>query len=137
MSRDASIVLEFLDGEDYRFRLAYGQVIKLQEVRNAGPFALYLRLHGADWMVEDIREVIRLGFIGGGMDEIKAKKMVVEYVEGRPMIQCLSVAQAIIKAAVVGPPDGEDIEKKAEAASGSMTSTMDASVSPPSTAQVQ
>lgn len=137
MSRDASIVETFVDGEDYVFRLAYGQVIKLQEARNAGPFALYMRLHGPDWFAEDVREVIRLGFIGGGMDEIKAKKMVVEYVEGRPLIQTLPLAQKIMRAAVVGPEDEEDIEKKSMAASGLTTSTMDESASPPSTALVQ
>lgn len=137
MSRDAYILLQFVDGEDYNFRIAWGQLIKLQESRGAGPFTIYLRLLGTDWMAEDVREVIRLGFIGGGMNEIAAKKMVVEYVENRPLIQTLPIAQAIIKAAVLGPPDEEDIEKKAAAASGLTTSTMVESVSPPSTAVVQ
>ncbi len=125
MSRDASILLPFHDGEDYNFRLA------------CGPFVIYLRLFGSEWYAEDIREVIRLGFIGGGMSEVNAKSMVVEYVENRPLIENLSLAQEIMKAAVLGPPDKEDIEKKAAAASGSTTSTMDVSVSPPSTELVQ
>lgn len=137
MSRDASILLPFLDGEDYNFRLAWGQLIKLQESRNAGPFLIYLRLHGSDWFAEDVREIIRLGLIGGGMSEVEAKKLVVEYVEGRPLIQNLPIAQQIIKTALLGPVDKEDIEKKVAAANGSMTSTMAESVSPPSTALVQ
>lgn len=132
MSRDASILLNFLDGEDYNFRLAWGQIIKLQEVRNAGPFMVYARLHGTEWLVEDVREVIRLGFIGGGMDEKKAKAMVIEYVENRPLIQSLPIAQQIMKTAIVGPPDEEEVEKKVKAAaSESMISTTDESASPP------
>lgn len=132
MSRDGSIDVMFPDGEEYHCRLAWGQIIKLQEARNAGPFLIYMRLHGADWMAEDVREVIRLGLIGGGMEMGQAKKIVIDLVENLPLIRSLPVAQAIMKAAVVGPPDEEEIEKKAAAANGSMTSTMTESGSPPS-----
>lgn len=136
MSRDGSIELTFLDGEDYSFRLAWGQLIKLQEERKCGPFVILERLHGSDWMIEDIFAVIRLGFVGGGMDEIRARKLAKEYVERRPVIKSLPIAQAIIAAAILGPPDEEQLEKKAEAATGSTISTTDASASAPSTEPV-
>ena len=136
MSRDGSITRTFADGEDYVFRLAWGEIIKLQEARNCGPFLIYVRLHGVDWMLEDVREVVRLGLIGGGMDEIKAKKMVAEYVERRPIIASLPLAQEIIKAGILGPPDEEPLEKKAEAPSGSTTFQMAESASVPSTEPV-
>lgn len=132
MSRDGSIILTFPDGEDYHCRLAWGQLIKIQEARNAGPFVIYVRLHGADWWMEDIREVIRWGLIGGGMDPVRAKKMLLECIEDRPPFHNLGLAQAIMKAGTVGPPDEEEIEKKLVAASGLTTSTTDASASPPS-----
>lgn len=132
MSRDGSILLTFPDGDDYNCRLAWGQIIKIQEARNAGPFAIYMRLHGADWLIEDIREVIRWGLIGGGMDPVKAKKMILEYIEDRAPFHNLALAQAIIKAGILGPPDEEEIEKKSMAASGLTTSKTEESVSPPS-----
>lgn len=132
MSRDGSIILTFPDGDDYNCRLAWGQMIKLQEARNAGPFVIYLRLHGSDWLVEDIREVIRFGLIGGGMDPVRAKKMILEYIEDRAPFHNLALAQAIMKAGCLGPEDEEEIEKKSMAANGLTTSTMDESVSPPS-----
>lgn len=141
MSRDGSITLTFLDGEEYPFRLAWGQLIKLQEARNCGPFQVLVRLHGEDWKVEDIGEVIRWGLVGGGMNEIKAKKMVREYVEQRtPLSQDgeaspLSIAQAVINAALISAPEEDAPEKKAPAdQSASTTSPMDASGSPNSSA---
>lgn len=136
MSRDASILLPFPDGEEYNFRLAWGQLIKLQESRSAGPFVIYMRLHDQTWLVEDIREVIRLGLIGGGMDPARAKKLVLEHVESAVPLETLPLAQRIMMAAVVGPEDGETIEKKSVAASGLTTSPTGESASPPSTEPV-
>jgi tail tube GTA-gp10-like protein len=134
MSRDASVILTFLDGEEYVFRLAWGQLIKLQEARNCGPFLVLERLHGEDWRMEDIRDVIRFGLVGGGMDEIKARKLVKEYVEQRPPLDALPLAKAVIIAGVAGPPDEEPIEKKAQAATEPTISPMAGSGSPLSSA---
>lgn len=137
MSRDASVLLTFLDGEEYVFRLAWGQLIKLQEARDCGPFVIYVRLHGIEWRMEDVRDVIRLGLVGGGMDEVKARKLTKEYVEQRPLIKTLPIAQAVIKAAILGPPDEEELEKKAAAPTESTTSQTVVSESVPSTVRVQ
>lgn len=129
MSRDGSIELTFHDGEEYVFRLAWGQFIRLQEERKCGPFNVAERLHGPDWLVDDIGAVIRLGFIGGGLDPIKAKKMVREYVENDAPTRSLALARDIIAAAVI-PPEEEPLEKKAKAASGWTISRTGASESP-------
>ena len=102
----------------------------MQEARNVGPFVTLERLHGTEWMVEDIRDVIRQGFVGGGMDEIKARKLVKEYVETRPPHDSLVLARAIIAAAVIGPAEEEPPPKKAEAVTVSTTSQADGSGSP-------
>lgn len=136
MSRDASVLLPFPDGEDYNFRLAWGQLIKLQEARNAGPFVIYTRLFDQTWMVEDIREVIRYGLIGGGMDPARAKKLILEYIEADVPLAALPLAQRIMTAGLIGPDDEEDIEKKSMAASGLTISTTVESASPPSTEPV-
>lgn len=133
MSRDASIMLTFHDGEEYVFRLAWGQLIKLQESRSCGPFVVLDRLHMNTWLVEDITEVVRLGLIGGGMDDIKAKKMVREYIEERSPFKSLELATKIIDAGVLGAPDGEQLEKKVDPPSSLTVSPMDASELPSST----
>ena len=137
MSRDATIVLEFLDGEEYVFRLAWGQWIRIQESRAAGPFVVFQRLHGDAWLVEDIRDVIRCGFVGGGMDEIRARKLVRDYVETAPPLASLELAKQIATAGMLGAPDGEVLEKKQEAPTESTTSTTAESGSPSSMESVQ
>lgn len=115
MSRDATIELPFADG-DYVFRLAWGELIKLQEACDAGPYVILDRLLTGRWKVEEISNIIRLGLIGGGMDVIPARKLVQSYVETRPPLEHLVIAQRVLGAGVVGTSE-EVVGKKSEAAS--------------------
>lgn len=138
MSRDASITLTWADG-DYVFRLGWGEIAKLQEAVDAGPYVVYQRLLDGTWRVGDISHTIRFGLIGGGMPPTDALKKVRDYVEARPPLENLVVAQAILSAALAGAPD----EKLGEAGAADRTGTgltasqMEKSGSPRSTASVQ
>lgn len=139
MSRDASIVLDWADGT-YAFRLAWGELEKLQEACDAGPYVVLNRLIDGSWRVSDISAVIRLGLIGGGMVPADALKKVRSYVEDRPPMESITIAQAVLSAAIVGAPD-EEVGKKAEAANpaeSSLTISRTASSDlPPSTEPAQ
>lgn len=138
MSRDASHTADFGD-DTYRFRLGWGEWAKLQEACDIGPYALLDRLASGRWRVEDIREVIRYGLIGGGMEPGKALKMIREYVEARPPMECWQLAVDIATAGVIGAPE-EEVEKKAAAASQegeTPRSPTESSDLPPSTEQAQ
>ena len=138
-NRDASTIQMFPNGEEYPFRLAWGQLIKLEEERNCGCYKIWVRLCDESWTIKDISEVIFLGLVGGGMGDIKARKLVREYVEGRPPIESLELAQKVIEAGLIGAPEEPLETKKEEAAAGngSTISPTAASASAPSTAQVQ
>jgi tail tube GTA-gp10-like protein len=110
VSRDGSIELTFHDGGQYVFRLAWGELIRLQEERKCGPLPVLERLHSANWMVEDISEVTRLGLIGGGLDPIEARMMVRQYVENDAPMKSLPLACEIIRAGMI-PPEDEELEK--------------------------
>lgn len=110
MSRDASLTLDWADGT-FVFRLAWGELEKLQEACDAGPYVVLGRLVDGSWKIGDIGNVIRLGLIGGGMPPVEALKKVRSYVEDRPPMENLMFAQAIMSAAVVGAPE-EPIGKK-------------------------
>lgn len=116
MSRDGSIDLDFADGT-YHFRLAWGELGKLQEACDAGPYVVLDRLMSGRWRVSDISETIRLGLIGGGQEPAKALKLMRDYVQERPPLESLVLAQRVLGAAVVGTPE-EEVGKKSEAASG-------------------
>ncbi|SFJ55037.1 Phage tail tube protein, GTA-gp10 [Phyllobacterium sp. CL33Tsu] len=114
MSRDASIELDFGD-DTYTFRLAWGELVKVQEACNAGPYVVLQRLYSQTWEMNDIREVIRWGLIGGGLEPVKALKLVKDYVEARPPLESIIYAQAVLSAGLMGAP--EESLGKTEAAS--------------------
>jgi hypothetical protein len=138
VSRDASITLTWADG-DYLFRLGYGEMMQLQEACDAGPVWILGRLQmpSADnrgWRVQDVAQVLRLGLIGGGMEPIKALRLVREYVEQRPSMESLLQAQAILSAGLVGAPD-EALKKSAAEAEVAPSEASGASPKPSERAQ--
>lgn len=122
MSRDGSVTLPFADG-DKTFRLAWGELVKLQEAADAGPFVVYRRLMSGQWKMGDISNTIRLGLIGGGMTPEKALSFIRDYVESRPPMESLALAQGVLGIALQGAPDEKPGELEGEATgNSSMTS---------------
>ena len=113
-AEDGSITLQFGDG-DYTFRIAFGQWRELQENINRprldaglpiiGPADLIRELFSMNAWPADIREVIRIGLIGGGMKSDRALVMVKRYLENKPHFAASLLAGKIVKAAMFGPED--------------------------------
>lgn len=98
-------ITEFL-GDDYQdFRLAYGQLLELQEKTGVGPFTLYRRFMSEDWFVQDIFETCRIGLIGGGMKPKDAHVLCKRYVMDVPPLDNLNLAKMILIAALHGAPE--------------------------------
>lgn len=114
MSRDGSCELVF-NGQRTIFKLAWRELMKIQEACDAGPYVVLDRLVSGRWRLQDISEVIKWGLIGGGMDQSAALKVVEVEVEGRRPLENLVIAQTILGAGVVGAPE-EEVGKKSEAA---------------------
>ena len=110
MSRSAE--LEAVFGGDARlFRLPLGRLRALQEKTDCGPLELCGRLSGGTWRIDDVRETILQGLIGGGLDQPSATKLVMTYFDDLPCGPHVPLANAIVMAAVVGTGDedlGED-----------------------------
>lgn len=102
--------MPWADG-DYTFRLAWGQLIELQEKTDCGPGFLLDKMWQNNWKVQHISEIIRLGLIGGGQTPADALKLTRNYVENRPPLENLSLAQAILAISLQGAPE----EAKGEA----------------------
>lgn len=64
-----------------------------------------MRSIGGDWRVDDIRETIRLGLIGGGMSQTDAYILISQYVEERPWAENIGTAVEILAHAISGEPD--------------------------------
>lgn len=135
MSRQADINIVWGDGETY-FRIGIGEMEKLQEARDVGPFVLLDRLLAGRWFVQDIRETLRWGLIGGGKTPVEAARLLKLYFEGFvPGGENLIAAQRVLGAALVGVE--EEVGKKPAAASqapeGQNLSQTENSDLPPST----
>lgn len=106
MSRLATVDFDWAD-DNYSFALKIEQLIELQEKCDAGPAFVLARLQQKLWRVEDVRETIRLGLIGAGMEPRKATKLVRTWVDERPLAENVIVAEAIVAAALYGAPEGK------------------------------
>lgn len=126
---DALVELVWGDGLN-RFALHIGELRELQKKCDAGPQRILQRLASVDWLIDDIRETIRLGLIGGGKTPSEAHALAVRYFDERPPLESRSVAQVILMQAIVGVPDDVVGKKKAETA---QTDPTDGSPSPQST----
>lgn len=130
MSRDGSCTVPF-NGQKTFFKLAWRELMKIQEACDAGPYVVLDRLVSGRWRLQDISEVIKWGLIGGGMPQGDALKLVENEVEGRPPLENLAIAQQILGAGVVGAPE-EEVGKKSAAAKQKIRSRTGKSALPPS-----
>ena len=137
MSRTGRISAEFA-GEERDFRLAWGELMELQEKRDAGPSVVLARLSLNQWQLQDVTETIRIGLVGGGMDTAQAARLVRLNVEQKPFdlggVDGLVVlAVKILAAALHGAPD-EPLGKPGETRNGSTISLTERSDSESSSA---
>ena len=125
------VILHFGDGT-FRFQLRMVEIEALQKSCGDGLGVIADRLFHSRFKYSDIRETIRLGLIGGGMDPVKAKERVETYVDGQPLARSgdlsspMNTALAIMMATFYGI---------AEAAEGSGNPPPDSKATPESTSQ--
>jgi hypothetical protein len=138
MSRGGEIVRPWGDF-DRTFRLGIGEWRKVQETCDAGPGEIAARLAtwaavrqanpkagflqmlagggvGA-WRVDDIREVLYRGLIGGGLEPTAAGKVLRDLHDERPLMENIDLALAVVLASLVGPEDDPpgELEREPEA----------------------
>lgn len=119
---NGQIELAWGDG-DHTFNVAkLAQVFELEDKCGCGVMEVFTRIRESRWKFADIREVIRLGLIGAGMDPPKALLLVKRYVDDRPWGESVPVAMAILMAAIVGV-EGDQPAKKTDADRGEHSTT--------------
>lgn len=125
MSRDGSVVLQWGDDE-VTFRIGMGQWRHVQEKCDAGPGEIYRRLIVVatalekgitlgqaaamgmigEWRIDDVREVIAQGLIGGGRSDLEARALVALRVDRDVDFAAhLALAYNIVKAGLGDVPD--------------------------------
>lgn len=107
MSRSAKVTLPFGDGA-HDFALLVGQLEELQEKCDAGPEFIHGRIVSGHWKIADIRDTLRLGLVGAGMEAITAAILVDRYAGPGSLAQCKDAARQVLLAALVGAPDEDE-----------------------------
>lgn len=134
MSRAADVTLRFAD-EDRVFRLPIGRWRAIQERCDAGPMELLRRYGDGTWRVDDLREVLLQGLIGGGEPQATASKLMEQFFDGLALAQFVVMAQAIVMASVIGAPDEDEAGELAAGEATASPSREESSASPASTDQ--
>lgn len=145
MSRNAEVTLDFAGGT-YLFRLPIERLAELQEATGAGPWYIQWALEASalartvgmappkDMVPSYVIEPIRLGLIGGGMEAVKALKLVRDYVGPGQLAENVALAYAILGAAIQGVPEDKPVKKARAARTTAKPSRADGSDSRTSTA---
>jgi hypothetical protein len=144
MSADGSIVIEWA-GEEYKFRLAIGEMRELFDLVNkprvaigadlVGPMALLTTLQNGNGWPDEVRSIIRLGLIGAGMKTDRALVLIKRYVEPPGMLLTAQiVAYRVLLSALMPEATDDPVGKSEPVEEEAKPST--GSTSPPSTAQV-
>jgi hypothetical protein len=118
VSRSARVTLEWGDG-DHLFFLGVDQLLELDELCGVGPgFLLGKVLQGVygNWKARELREVLRLGLIGGGAAAPAAARLVKRYFDSvdRPIGESLVQVQVILEACLIGVEDDTPGERAGE-----------------------
>lgn len=135
MSADGSVILIWGDGEN-KFRFAIGQFRELQERINqrrvaigaplVGPMTLLASLRASDAWPDDVRDVLRIGLVGGGMSIKDANRKLSHHFDNKPPLESMMTAYAALFAGLVGVPDqtavDEDVKKKTATPNGQSSS---------------
>lgn len=138
MSATGTRAIIWANGEDQFCLAKVGLILDLEEKCKAGFAVIMARLESGAWGLNDVRETIRLGLIGGGMAPDKAMAAVRNHVDPNPLSHSVLVAYEVVRAVMFGVPDdpvgktGDDAgkAKPAEALSTGSTTTTDASDAP-------
>lgn len=111
MLRDGRVDLLF-GGDERSFRLGLDQLFALEDAADASLGEIASRLSLQRWKLRDVRETLRLGLIGGGMEPGPAKALVNEHFGPGRLMRAAFVARVVIGAALAGEEEDPKQAKK-------------------------
>lgn len=131
MSANGTRTIIWAGGEDQFCLAKVGLMLDLEEkCKNSGIALILARLESGSWGLNDVRETIRLGLIGGGMKPEEAMSRVKNHVDlnENGLAPSVLIALTVLHAVMVGVPDDPvGKEMPAEAPQTGSTTTTDAS----------
>lgn len=126
MRHVGTVSIIWRNGEDDFCLSRIGDILHVEEKCGAGIMTIMRRLESDSWYVNDIRETIRIGLIGGGKTPEQAMLIVKRCVDENPngIAPSVLVAHTIIRAALIGVPGDEVGKEEAAGAKDPASTTM-------------
>lgn len=99
-------------GGSHTFKFGIGELRALQDETNSGPGEVLARLNSGAWRVDDLLSTLRLGLVGGGMEEGEARRIVslVFDEEGNLLHMAMTASAALAQRLMGNPDEPEDNE---------------------------
>lgn len=94
-------------GGEHAFLLGIEQLRTIQQKTDCGPKFLLDKIGAGHWTVDELREVLRNGLIGGGMAHVDALRLVDRQFDDGTLIRFVSPSMAVLGACIFGPPDDQ------------------------------
>lgn len=101
MNHRAEIATDWADGT-YAFRLTVAGALELESKCDAAIAVVAQRLNSGAYRINDVRETIRIGLIGGGSKPDAALRLVRTYVDDRPLMESAVLARVIMGGLMFG-----------------------------------
>ena len=102
---DAITHVAFFGDAEHRFCLTDPMLAELEKITGLGTGVLFFSMIPPAYPAEHLREIIRLGLIGGGMAPEQAKRLCDAYATNRPIAETLALAWEILSARWTGKPE--------------------------------
>lgn len=113
MARDGKV--EVLFGGDVRlFRLGIDELLAVEDACKSAVADIRSRLALKRWWISDVREPLRLGLLGGGMEPEKVRKLIDEHVAPGRIERHAMTALIVVNAALLGEDLEDEADPKAE-----------------------
>jgi hypothetical protein len=101
----------FFGDRDCAFTLTDPMLTELERLAGLGAGAIYARLVNLAYSADLLREIIRLGLIGGGTSPVEAQRLCDTYAANRPITETFPLAFEIMEARWNGSaPDAPHLE---------------------------
>ena len=101
----------FFGDRDCAFTLTDPMLTELERIVGLGAGSIYAKLVNLAYSADLLREIIRLGLIGGGTAPVEAKRLCDIYAANRPITETFPLAFEIMDARWNGTaPDAPELE---------------------------
>lgn len=110
MSKTTSKITEFFGDKDHDFNLIDPgwKLLRELEEKVGSVIAAFMRMREGHGRIDEVRETIRLGLIGGGKTPAEAASLVGRYFDRTPIAENLPLAISVLGAGIYGVPEAAD-----------------------------